>query len=858
MKAERSIRRLGNLGRWDRRARWNRTRVRLTLSFENMKDKLESGQDRWRIARSLAAQIFVPFVLSLALFALVEGVALAGRRLGIEELSFWVTRVQDDTYESLAGAGVGAIATFLGLYYATVGVVASTVYGSVPPGIRTLFVREPSGVVYVRGVAYALVFGLLLLAAGAVGYRPSPASLAVFTLLAATSVLRLLILGGSIFNFFDPTALTLPLTKRFISAAKMASTTPASLNAASQMTAHARARAVLHLYGQLAMLLEDRRARDSSGPNRVTGQILRLISRYTTVKHRIPSESAWWGQVPSHPNWLTAGHLELTAALNTATGLQPRLVADTLWIETAAADVLQRTLSSAYEARGSAGALGFAKDIAKVINHLSSRLQVDEAMVLESVWSGALRNITAAQPVETDQLTGHQVAVNQLAAAEQAVMPMTEAWLGFIRAASRIVSQDLPSITRRALSSRSNLYSAPLPASTIKLLEGFAQKLDLEVATERRRITPLWWLSHFTARSIATHLKESHDVILQSVNSRVDPIIGHFSAESRHDLAAVAALSALELVHKIEVHQGVMKAAFDGLSRHRNDNTSVDYWPETPNDANEVVRMRATLNRGLSETLPHLRGSAFNEGSPDIYGQTYQVILEAVFVEILEGDSPLALDLFTSLFREVDHVRERLRTDVADHNLDIRIAYSAEPLMSLMELSGYACLMEHVNGTGIWSSIKLLWDGLLANGEAGEIARRYIVALEVSGNHLGFNPGTMGRSTRYQRVRQILSERGIRGGRRRQVKSSEHINPIISMFVPGDHGGHEEIADLFVAEYLVDNLPPGDPLPTRTRSVVNALKKQRDQEFRGQARSSNATSDPTFDTETSDEETPDA
>ena len=829
MGASRSIRKLGDLGRWDRRARVKRALIQLSLRREWAVDKFQSARDRWGIARSLAAQALVPFALSVGLYALVEGTSLVARRLQISPLAPFVERVSTHAYEAMVGSGVGAIATFLGLYYATVGVVASTVYGSVPASIRTLFVQEPNGVVYVRGVAYALIYGLLVLGAGAVGYGPSPLGLVVFGALTATSVLRLLILGGRIFNFFDPTALSAPLTKRFVSAATMASKIPASLNAASQITAHRRARGVLDLYRQLAMLLEDRTDRDATGPNRLTHQVLRLISWYATVKSRIPSDSTWWDRIPDHPNWLTAGYLEMNAALATATGIRPKLAPDPLWVESAVSDVLRRTLAAAYKARGSVGALGFAQGIANVVNHLAARLQVDEALVLERVWSGALRDITAAQPAETDQLTAHQVSVNQLAAAEQFVMPMIEAWLGYVRAASNISRQNLSAVVATALADRARLYSAPLPATTVRVLEGFAQKLDLEIKSEGRRITPSWWLEHFAARSIAMQLRESHDAILTSVDARVEPIIRHFAELGRHDLVSIATLSALELVHKIEAHQGTVRAAFEGLEGHKNSNTSIEFWPETPDDSGDIVRLRATLNLHLARALPNLRNEKFHRDSPDVYGQTYQFLLEALFVEILEGDDVIASDIFTTLFHEVDYVRARLRADLVDNNLDAQLAYAAEPLAALMELSGYACLMERVNGTGIWTTVQSLWDSSLAADGTGEIAQVHVVALEIAEDHLGFNPGTMARSMRSQRLRQTLSDRGIRGGRRpRGTRNVTPRDPIMAVFVPGDHGGHEVVADLFVAEYLMRHLPSTTRLSVRTRSAIDALGYERE------------------------------
>jgi hypothetical protein len=828
MGATRSIRNLGNPRLWNQRARVRRARLSASLQLERVRDIANATRERWKISWSLACQMLLPLFISVGVFVLVEGGATVIRRFESPEVAPFVLRVTSGSYETLVSAGVGAIATFLGLYFATVGVVASTVYGAVPPGVRALFVQEPNGVVYIRGVAYALVFGLLILASGALGYRPSPLGIAFFSLFATVSVLRLLILGARVFNFFDPSALSAPLMKRFVAAARLASTAPGSLNPASQVTANDRARAVLDLYRHLAVLLEDGRARDASGSNRLTNQVLRLVSWYSTVKYRIPPGSAWWVRQPEHPNWLTAGYFDLNIALSTATGLRPKLAANPLWVEMAAADILQRTLASAYRARGSAGALRFAESVANVINHLSSRLQVDEAMVMETVWSTSIREMTSAVPDGTNQLTPQETELNQLAAAEQVVMPMIEAWLGFTRAAKDLAHQDLPAAITRALRNRSEMYRVALPAPSVKVLEEFAKKIDVEIEVEGRRVTPNWWLNHFIARSVATHLKASHDAIVNSIDARIEPIIQEFADNGRQDLASVAALSALELVHKIDAHQSTVRDAFDALSKHRSVNVSVDYWPETPNDNARVQRLRATLNRHLVIALPALRGGAFDKASPDIYGQSYQFVTYATFEEILEGDSDLALDLIRAMLGEVAAVRERVKWDLAEHSLEARAAHSVEPIVAVMELSGYACLMSEITGAGIWPEVRKLWDEFLADHEDGSMAAFLITAAQIAEDHMSFSPGSMGRSMRSQRVRQTLAERGIRGGRTARFEAPSAVSsPIISVFVLGDYGGHEVIADLFIAEYLLPRLPRDTKLPTRTKAAVKALAVER-------------------------------
>jgi hypothetical protein len=134
--------------------------------------------------------------------------------------------VSRDSYDGFVAAVVTALATFLALFFTTVGVIASTAYARVPGAIRRLFVREQTSNIYVWSVAIGLVFGIALLALPIMSrFEFRGLTLAVFAVLALFSVLSLVILGRDLFNFFDPSMLSRRLYPEFLSAVRSASAT---------------------------------------------------------------------------------------------------------------------------------------------------------------------------------------------------------------------------------------------------------------------------------------------------------------------------------------------------------------------------------------------------------------------------------------------------------------------------------------------------------------------------------------------------------------------------------------------------------------------------------------------------------
>jgi hypothetical protein len=141
---------------------------------------------------------------------------------------------------------VAAETTFLALYYATIGVVASTAYSSVPGDNRKLFVQERISNVYTRGTISAFVFTTALLTMG--GYPARALTLAAAAILTIVAALRLMIVGTAPLSFFDLAALDESLPARFERALRLTSKLPTATDGGSQMQPRREAVDVLQHY----------------------------------------------------------------------------------------------------------------------------------------------------------------------------------------------------------------------------------------------------------------------------------------------------------------------------------------------------------------------------------------------------------------------------------------------------------------------------------------------------------------------------------------------------------------------------------------------------------------------------------
>lgn len=289
----------------------------------------------------------------------------------------------------------------------------------------------------------------------------------------------------------------------------------------------------------------------------------------------------------------------------------------------------------------------------------------------------------------------------------------------------------------------------------------------------------------------------------------------------------MVAIASLELFNKVEANFGRVQGAVHALHKYRNP-TSDQVWADLPAGDKWAAAARKNSFQRLAVCLPKLRVASHNPDLPDLHGQVFQYVFDAAFTALLEGDAELAKPLFFAVFMEADQMRLRVASDLADRDTRTQIAFALDPIVGLLELSGYARLMQEVDGSGIWDEVRASWDLLLDGAGGQERAEFFLNAADAVDSLLAMSPGSVMRVSRSQQLHRVLEARGIVARdwspwmepRDRSTLRS----PIIEAFAPGDMGINDDLADLFLADYLVKKLPPGTKLPWKAQSLVEEFE----------------------------------
>lgn len=830
------IRELGTPGYWQRRQlrsvrtqRWTRLTMRVGAWSSGSGASVKSA---WRLlVRSLwsiaAAVVTVTMLEAVAaLFRLTDWGAdsplLTSPKAGLE-----------DAVSSLLGAAVAIAATLLGLYYTTVGVIASTIYKSVPGDVRDLFISERNGEVYLKVVVQTIAVGVLILVAAAFGYDVVGLTLLVEGALAALTCIGLVVVTRHLFDYFDPSKLSAPLLKSIVDDVRVVTRPKTRGVAQRQQSAHYGAYRALASFRHLAEMLDGAELRNATAPVNLTRQLLGILRFYSGWKYAIPTDSNWWDRVPKHQNWLTIDHSRLELALNTSVTFPAEMEPDYLWVENAVARLLGTTLSVSFRSQAGANALAVSEEVAQLVFELTARLQIKEALAIESAWDNVAQSVATTDTVAAPNADDYEIHLNQMAAAESLIRPITTMLLGLERAAQLILTRDLPAEFAAAIEDPDELYRGTLPTGTRQMLENFATAIRREVAIEKRRVTPPWWVNHLAARSMAEALLAAEAGVLGEVRARTIDQVERFRDAKRYDLAAIAGMSALELLHKIEFHLPTIRAAEAKLASYRNPNTSIEFWPErSVTTSFEPVGAHMELLKTLSELLPLLRTAEFDPREPDLYGQLYQFTVDGAFRAILDGDTARGLAMYRAALMEMDTARLRIVKDLKRHDPTLLTTYAVEPVITAMDLAGYALLMNELDGTGIWPEVKAMWDGLLdGNPNLAEFLR---TVASFADRPVGLTVGGLERSRRSIVLRQLLETRGIEQedviwteDGRFVDPPAPHASPIVSALAPDTYAMNDDLYALFLVEYLRNHLPADADLGFQARSLAESIERIR-------------------------------
>jgi len=308
--------------------------------------------------------------------------------------------------------------------------------------------------------------------------------------------------------------------------------------------------------------------------------------------------------------------------------------------------------------------------------------------------------------------------------------------------------------------------------------------------------------------------------------------VGESNLQSGRPLVASSVISrALEACHKFAVHLGEFERCLERVGTLRR--ASDIPWRETDwsGEQARVKEVRTKLLVLMAGAAADLGRHPTGGDIPDYFGNAYTVLAEESLRTMLDGDIDTFRRLFPALFMTSLSAHERLQTELKDHEERARIVFSTETLEDLLDISGYAAILNDVGRSESWATVKEIWDRYLSTHSDRKGFFTFLFAvLGYRDAQFGIKPRDINRTGWGMEFRRALVAEGLLSDDR-YAGFFDDEEPRVGgeLFRTATAGlGFRRASEAFIAVYLLGwPEAEGIDLPRQTEMFLESLEHRR-------------------------------
>jgi hypothetical protein len=601
---------------------------------------------------------------------------------------------------------------FLGLYFTAISIVASSVFATVPSDVRELLLKEKVGNVYIRILSVLLAVSVILLGYRAFNHNPGALITLAVLLFGCFSIFGFVVLGLRVFFFFDPTTLVDSIFGDLYNNIALATIKglkwhDANFQAHYQKLASrniATLKDVVEFCARAAYLQK----RPLSIVLQKTCYFLRY---YQKQKHLIPTNSNWFARVPKYKDTFLADVSALTVALQSQTSIQPETIPDFYWLEDEVIDVILSALQSALDNKNLIVCIDVIDSLNNYLEVLGLELEAEQYCKICGRIEGVFEKYFMDLPPK--YLGYHDDMA--MALFDRYNLSIMFCALGFYKFNrefnTSLLDKRLNSIV---WGNRQEIYQKHFPPALLERLEFLQKRLEFEQRVEERIISPDWYRKQLVVMKYGQLLHTSIEQLLSIFDKYYVEGGKKFFDKKHFILAAWRFRKGLEAYAKMQAHFAQIRKVVTDLEKMNIEKELP--WPKWDWD-NIVKRINDShdnLTGQLAQCIPSLSLMKASDKYPDLFGESYHIICQECFSDLADNKVEGFKSMFPFLFIGSLQAHERLKTSCRDYPPETLILVAFEPLLDIIELSGYAKIYSELyNSPDLWNTCEKSWAAYL-------------------------------------------------------------------------------------------------------------------------------------------------
>jgi len=799
-------------------------RQKLNLWFKektiNTKNKFNSLNKSTSNGIEILTKISLEIIISIVLVSLFQ---IIDMHYGFYKL----VTIDLNVYSNILTTLAQISGVFIGLYITAISVVLSTAYVKVPENVRSLFLNQTMGK-YPKIVAILGSISLLLLLFNSLKMEPSILNLILVILLGIISIFTFLHLVLIVFKLFNPSGLVDYLTSELVDIIKSVTIEGSKWkDPIIQSQCQQKAENFLKMYYDIVNDMAVNKELEGDSINKLTYQVIDLLTVYYTAKNSIPIDSQWFKLNPEYPNWLAINGDEssqIDLAVETKTSLKPDNIPDHFWFEKQIEIIINFSINNHLyrnELKSAASLIKFANN---AIIILSRKSAFTEALNLFHMFNGIVElkskgEYNSKSLKEREKFHIKVSLVDMYATCFVAILISFHEYFRLFQ--PEYFSQIIENIN---WNDEKSLYQNNFPLEVLKQLKHIQKRLNFEQEVEGTIISPFWYQNQLAALGFVRFFESTIDVLIIELEENYKNNLNTLIYNKQFVFAAQFIQRGLEICDKFDIDS--MNVYFNKISKLRQ--VKDIPWPEINwnNYKKRIDNIRKHFLIILAEILPEISQIPFLDNLPDYFGQSYIFIAEECYNSLLSNDKALFQKLFPAFFFSSIIAPQKiseLEKKYIKKDLDI---IKIEPLLNLIELSSYSIIFSELYENDFWDISKSMWDEYLENAENPESIIK--LTNDLTNYHIFkiTQPQLMRTAWSQKLIKKIKEHLGLSEYYMFDDVNISYPNPIIQYLLRNAHYMNMKL--IFLAEYIIKR-PEAQyiEIDRRNKSYIDYLAKEK-------------------------------
>lgn len=740
---------------------------------------------------------------------------LSERALSLNQISI---SLNANVYTELLTTIAATSGVFLGLYFTALSVVAGNLFPKLTENIRTLFIQEKVGAQYIKVVSFSMLVSVGYLLSQVLGYHPHSIGPIFITIIAVYGIGTFMFLGFRAFYFFDPTKLCpIPLNDVYknIKLATIDGFRYADQNFSNHY--QGQASKALNILKELTDYAIDNNKNKSFENQlvKLSASFGYLINNYIDSKRKIPTESYWYRNKPQYPRWLLADSIEVSLALNTGTSLSPKFTREKDWFEKECIDLVAQPLPSLIvDKNWSAVQNIIERGFVDLGEDIGNQFDVGNAKLILEKLDNILQSAYSEENFSVDD--GVTAIIDSHGRVATALL------LGFMKYIdnrnSESIIDDFQSIQWKGYD---GIYKTELSHTILGELEYISKALNQEILIEGRIVSPDWYLQTLYVRKHVEVIKAYFDFLCKLHDDFYSKNIEQLKNKKCYVLMAQFMQRWLEYLNKMEWLLPKLKAYLEECKKFH----KVKDLPWSETNIDEVQKKISEWHKNamvnMAGLLPSLSQAKRTNDQPDYFGQAYTLAVEECYWASADNELQHFQKIFPLVFLACLSAYDITRKEVTGWNTESQILFSSEPIIDLLELSGYAAIYSELyENNEMWKLCQQYWDRYLNDSNAGNIINFIVSLVEYRNSVFKIMPKAYLRTNWDMKLKQLLRERNLISDpfekRYLKIKKPKHKSPVIRALSYYGDILSVPVIDLFFALYLSNHkMATGITFPDR-------------------------------------------